>query len=425
MTTSSKVTAKKLKPHKRAVNRRARVGLALAGGGPLGAIYEIGALAALAESLEGVSLNELDVYVGVSAGSFLAAGLANDITPRDMVRSFIESDEHGRKARAPVDTFDPSILLKPAFGEYAARLAMLPGLIGSATLNYLSKPGSLMASFERLGRAIPTGIFSGSGIDTYLSELFSHSGRTNQFGHLRKKLVVVATDLDSGESVGFGTPGFDEVPISRAVQASAALPGLFPPVEINGRHFVDGALKKTLHASMALKEKLDLLICLNPLVPFNAQASASTLRKFGESPLMAGGLPSVLSQTFRSLIHSRMETGMQKYAVLYPDTCILLLEPDHNDPKIFFTNIFNYSQRRRLCEYAYQRTRRELFERRHVIGAQLQVHGLALNLEVLRDPTRTLVAGAATPWSRLSRAGQATAQLKDTLDDLERGLKRS
>ncbi|HSL82695.1 MAG TPA: patatin-like phospholipase family protein, partial [Thermoanaerobaculia bacterium] len=47
-----------------------RIGLALAGGGPEGAVYEIGALRALDEALEGLDLNRLDVYVGVSAGSF-------------------------------------------------------------------------------------------------------------------------------------------------------------------------------------------------------------------------------------------------------------------------------------------------------------------------------------------------------------------
>lgn len=72
-------------------SRRARpsgIGIALAGGGPLGGIYEIGALAALADSLEGINLNELGIYVGVSSGSFVAAGLANGITPLEMVHMF-------------------------------------------------------------------------------------------------------------------------------------------------------------------------------------------------------------------------------------------------------------------------------------------------------------------------------------------------
>ena len=56
-----------------------RTGLAVAGGGPVGAIYELGALRALDESIDGLRLHELDVYVGVSAGAFIAASLANRI----------------------------------------------------------------------------------------------------------------------------------------------------------------------------------------------------------------------------------------------------------------------------------------------------------------------------------------------------------
>jgi NTE family protein len=93
-------------------------------------------------------------------------------------------------------------------------------------------------------------------------------GRSNDFRRLQRKLVLVATDLDSGVAAPFGQPGWDHVPISQAVAASAALPGLFPPVPINGRWYVDGALKKTLHATVLLDMQLDLVLCLNPLVPF-------------------------------------------------------------------------------------------------------------------------------------------------------------
>jgi predicted acylesterase/phospholipase RssA len=101
--------------------RSPRIGLALAGGGPLGAIYEIGALAALSESLRGIDFNHADVYVGVSAGAFIAAGLVNGITPHQMSRLFIEGQRSA-------DRFDPAILLRPALREYWQRLRSLPPL---------------------------------------------------------------------------------------------------------------------------------------------------------------------------------------------------------------------------------------------------------------------------------------------------------
>ena len=83
-------------------------------------------------------------------------------------------------------------------------------------------------------------------------------GRTDDFRQLGKRFVVVAADLDSGQAVRFGEPGMDHVPISLAVAASSALPGLYSPVEIDGRHYVDGVLLKTLHASVALEKGADL-----------------------------------------------------------------------------------------------------------------------------------------------------------------------
>ena len=91
--------------------RRPRIGLALAGGGPFGAIYEIGALAALEDSIEGLSLTRLDCYVGVSAGAFLAAALANGIPVRDVYRLFIAGCK-GEGALAP------TLVKRPAWREY-------------------------------------------------------------------------------------------------------------------------------------------------------------------------------------------------------------------------------------------------------------------------------------------------------------------
>lgn len=406
---------------------RPRVGLALAGGGPLGAIYEIGALAALSESLRGVDFNDADVYVGVSAGGFIAAGLVNGFTPHQMSRLFIE----GHKS---ADHFDPAILLKPAFAEYWQRLVSLPPLMGHALWNYVARPGGMMASLERLGRAIPTGIFSGKEVDTYLSRIFSQPGRTNDFRELRRKLYLVATDLDTGESVAFGDAHTAHVPISLAVQASAALPGLFPPVPVEGRYFVDGALRKTLHASIALEHGVDLLICLNPLVPFNSNENARpthraphppTVRERRLGKLVDGGLPVVLAQTFRSIIHSRLDAGMERYKMAFPETDILLLQPNRSDADMFFTNLFSYSSRRRLCEHAYQKTRQELWERRHELGPRLAKHGITIDSAVLRDTSLTLVKSIRRKhesWLDLDSA-TATRALAHTLDDLERYLR--
>ena len=105
-----------------------RIGLALAGGGSLGAIYEIGALCALEESLTGLDFTDCHSYVGVSAGGFIAAGLANGMTPRELCASVLEN------VGAAHDIFEPALLIRPAWGEFGRRLATLPALTAGAAL---------------------------------------------------------------------------------------------------------------------------------------------------------------------------------------------------------------------------------------------------------------------------------------------------
>jgi predicted acylesterase/phospholipase RssA len=394
-----------------------RVGLALAGGGPLGAIYEIGALCALDESVVGLDLNDLAGYVGVSAGGFIAAALANGITPRQLCTSFIENE--GPRA----DIVRPSLFIRPALAEFAHRAAMLPGLVAQAALQYAFERRSVLAALERLGRALPAGLFTHAPLEAQMRRLFSAPGRSNDFRRLQRRLVLVATDLDTGTAAPFGQPGWDHVPISQAVAASAALPGLFPPVPIDGHWYVDGALKKTLHARVLLDMGLDLVLCLNPLVPFASTEGgrhrvADATR--GRIPrLVDGGLPVVLAQTFRSLIHSRLELGLKGYESSHPDTDILLFEPDQRDPEMFLANTFGYAQRRLLAEHAYQQTRADLRSRRSHVAATLAAHGLALDHAALDDPRRHLLA---THRRQGSGSARTLRRLDEVLDDLEGAL---
>jgi NTE family protein len=394
---------------------RARIGLALAGGGPLGGIYEVGALLALSEALQGVDLNDLDVYVGVSSGGFVAAALANGISPAQMYRLFIAE---GRDAALP-----PTLFLRPALGEFWRRAISVPRLAGASLSTFLRDPlrHGTLESFAALGRAVPTGLFDQRAIHAFLTRLLGTSGRSNDFRALSHKLFLVATNLDTGASVTFGAPGFDHVPIDKAIAASAALPGLFPPVEIDGEHYVDGALNKTLHASAALDYGVDLLLCVNPLVPFDANAAARR-RRLTVEKIDHGGLPLVLAQTFRAIIHSRMRVGMEKYRAQYPHADVLLFEPDREDADMFFANIFSYTHRAHLCETAYRNTRERLLAQHRMLAPLLARHGVSIDVARLREPHHPMRAAHADPRTlfleRPTVKGTARA-LTRTLDALE------
>ncbi len=401
----------KVQPASKRAGKQSRVGLALAGGGPLGATYEIGALLALADALEGLDFNELDVYVGVSSGSLVAAGLANGFAPAELYRIFIESS-------SAEYSVSPEIFLKPAFREYYRRAVAVPQLLFDSLLGYVNDPleRGLMGSFQRLGRAVPTGLFDNQAVGEALRDLFNRAGRTDDFRKLRHRLFVVATNLDTGETVQFGAKGHDHVPISRALQASSALPGLFPPVMIDHQYYVDGALKKTLHASVALSEGANLVFCINPLVPFDAGLAAGAGKS--RHKLVDGGLPVVLSQTFRALIHSRMQLGMAKYDTAFKNADIVLLEPDADDARMFFTNVFSYADRRRVCDHAYRGTLRDLSRRKAKLIPILQHHGIALRKGVLGAKSHA----AESPSLLAAPATQLKKRLQQSLSELQTWL---
>ena len=390
---------------------KGRIGLAIAGGGPTGGMYELGALRAMETAIEGLDLNRLDVYVGVSSGAFLAAGLVNRLSTAEICQIFITGDH-------PEITFKPRMFLKPAFMEYGKRLSALPALALDWWKNALLDPhGSHLNEFmSRFTGVVPTGLFDNAPIEKFLKSIFTGPGRSNDFRKLERPLYVVAVDLDQGKAVRFGSEGWDGVPISQAVQASSALPGLYPPVDINGHHFVDGALRRTMHASVILDHGIDLMIGLNPFVPFNAEKK---IEKGSKAKLADGGLPMVLSQTFRTLLQSRMQVGLGKYAQQFPETDQLVFEPNEDDEEMFLTSVFSYSSRHNICEHAFQTTLRDLRSRAKQLAPMLAKHGLRLKQEVLDDPAITLLDGISPTYRRTA----TTAQLWNNLDDIEHRLK--
>ncbi|MDH3788932.1 MAG: patatin-like phospholipase family protein [Xanthomonadales bacterium] len=393
-----------------------RIGLAIAGGGPVGAIYELGALRAVDEAIRGLRLHDLDIYVGVSAGAFIAASLANDITTADMCRIFT-GHNHAEYL------FEPEKLLKPAYREYLQRARQVPGVVTDSLIDIVKHP--LNASVARLmgslGQAIPSGIFDNEAINRFLMGVFESSGRSNDFADLKKKLYIVAVDLDTGAAVRFGGDDHRDISISRAVQASAALPGMYPPVKIGDQYYVDGALRRTMHASVALDEGVDLLLGINPLVPYDSSSQLDDNPHIPIKKLIQGGLPLILSQTFRALIQSRMNVAFRKYRETHPETDLMLVEPNRGDEEIFFTNIFSFASRNALCDHAYRLTRMDLLRRADELDETLARHGLSLDRELLQQHSRSLQDSLNAEWSGHSKVGRNLSRI---LDDLEWELDR-
>lgn len=130
-------------------------------------------------------------------------------------------------------------------------------------------------------------------------------------------------------------------------------------------------------------------------------------------------MPAVLSQTFRSLIHSRLELGLKSYEYAYPNTDIVLIEPSHHDPELYLANTFSYSQRRHLAEHAYQQTRQMLRANQTGLSSKLGYHGITLNHAVLDDVNRHLCQSKRPS----TRVGLSLTKLHNILDNLQQAMK--
>src|SRR5437868_11965258 len=100
--------------------RRSKTALVLGGGGFTGGVYEIGALRALDLLSVNRTVNQFDVYVGTSAGSFVAALAANGITPEEMMRVV------NQQVPTPFRDVDLGTLLRPNVVEFARKSFLLP-----------------------------------------------------------------------------------------------------------------------------------------------------------------------------------------------------------------------------------------------------------------------------------------------------------
>ncbi len=148
-------------------------------------------------------------------------------------------------------------------------------------------------------------------------------------------------------------------------------------------------------------------------MPYNAKRAGRPPE--GMDKLAEGGLPVVLSQTFRTLLQSRMRVGLEKYAERYPDVDQVVFEPNEDDEEMFYTNVFSYSSRQRVCEHAFRSTLGDLRRRRAELAPVLARHGLALRDEVLDDPGASIMDGLGLA----PRATETTARLRRALDDVD------
>jgi NTE family protein len=391
--------------------RRSRTALVLGGGGFTGGVYEIGALRALDLLAVNRTVNQFDVYVGTSAGSFVAALTANGVTPEEMMRVV------NQQVPTPFRDVDRGTLMRPNALEFAQTAALLPLRMLGLARTFLGqvRSTSLIDLAVGVAEALPSGLYDGRGIEGYLESVLSDPDRVNDFRLLDNDLFLTATDLDTCERIVLGGPEWDDVPISRAVAASTALPMVYKPVEIKGRHLVDGGLRSTTNVDVAVEAGARFVIVVNPLVPYvnDFQKVIPTMLGSRVRRVRDMGFPQIGYQAFKLLAHQRLHEAVTHWKEKYPGVDIILIEPDPNDELMFETNILNFTRRVEIARHGFESVTLKLASEYDELKAACARHGIEISAHRVQKVVR-----------KVAKSREKTAAWRRILEQTTAGLLR-
>jgi len=362
--------------------QRSKTALVLGGGGFTGGVYEIGALRALDLLAVNRTVNDFDIYVGTSAGAFVASLVANGVTPEEMMRVL------NPRVPSPLRDIGLSILLQPNVRGFLGKSLTFPLRLFGVARELVASLGEVSAVdlVTGLASGLPSGIYTGRGIERYMREVLSDPDRTDDFRLLDSELYLTATDLDTTERIVLGEGEWADVPISRAVAASGALPALYEPVEIAGRQLIDGGIRSTTNVDVAIERGAKFVVVINPLVPFVNDFSK-------EIPTIAGarahrvadmGLAAIANQTFRLLSHDRLHRSVAWWEQRYPGVDIVLMEPELDDELMFGTSIMDYRGRLEIAKHGFESVTLKLARDYARYKAAAERHGIEISARRVR-----------------------------------------
>jgi predicted acylesterase/phospholipase RssA len=370
--------------------RRSKTALVLGGGGFTGGVYEIGALRALDLLSVNRTVNQFDVYVGTSAGAFVAAMAANGVTPEEMMRVV------NRNVPSPLRDIDVGTLLRLNLVEFARKGVALPWQLAKLGRDLVGQLGAISAMDVVLGlaEALPSGLYSGAGIEQYLRKVLSEGERTDDFRLLERELYLVATDLDTCERIVFGANDWDDVPISTAVRASTALPMVYKPVKVKDRELVDGGIVSTTNLDIAVEAGAKFVVVVNPLVPYVNDFTKSVAGLLGSRTRHVSdmGFPQIGYQSFKLLAYQRLHEMARQWEERYPGVDIVLIEPEPNDELMFQTSIMDFTSRVEIARHGFESVTLKLSEDYGKLRRVCERHGIQISATRVRKVVKHFAA---------------------------------
>lgn len=316
-----------------------RVGLVLGGGGILGGAWLIGALHAFAEAASWQPHTAAYV-VGTSAGSVVGALSAEGVPPW-----FLVHHQRGGSVEGMTDKFgeplrhadEESRRFITWTGEVPRPVLGSPHLALRTTLQPWRYPpftaltgwvGRGFLETEEIGRLVRS--FVGEGWSSH------------------PNLWIVALDYKTGQRVVFGRPGSPRANLDEAVRASCSVPGLYKPMRIDGRAYVDGGVWSPSNLDLLAADDIDLdvVVAMNPM---------SSLQP---------GLPTTIFERVERRVRSMSGRRLGREARRLKDRGVelLLVQPTDTDLDAMGVNLMDPSRRRDVLETALATTAKRLLE---------------------------------------------------------------
>lgn len=404
-------------------HHEARRALVLAGGAISGGAFKLGGLAALDRFLVNKKVTDFDIYMGISAGAFLAAPIAGGVEPSELVEAFIGHPTRVSPFRSR-DFYNPNwreLWERPAgavrdlamlgprvtlnllrtlprqWGDLVKRGKEFIADPSTETAEHLVEPvlrSIIEAGPNRLSW-LPSGLFDNSTIERYIRENLARNDIPNNFRDLKlrrgKSLYIGATNINTAQGVVFGHDEDNSVTISAAVQASTAIPGFFKPARVGqpGREqdYVDAAVRKTANISVAVRHGAQLIVCYNPFRPFVNYRHRLVAND--RSSIADLGMAVIINQAFRTLLHSRLRLGIEKLKLdesFRGD--VVLIEPTETDARFFSMNPIAFWEREAAAEHGFQSVKQSLLRHADSLRAILGAYGIQVDADAIGEHLR-------------------------------------
>jgi NTE family protein len=308
--------------------------LVLSGGATKAFFFHVGVLKV-------VQPTEVSAIVGSSAGAIAGALLASGTSIDDLIRVLDEHKIYLPDSDTWLTNLRSTMLFKPRYSNIVRQSAFTT----YRTLRWLSSlpliyKNDVVAEFLDVltnSQSKVSGFFSAVALEDLLQSVLP----SLDFRDLKTDLYVVATDIDNHRRAVFN-PHYTmmdddnhfmcDVPLQRAVRASASIPGVFDPVMIKGRHYVDGEIKRTLSADIGMS-LADRVIVSHTYQPLNLPENQTLVDK---------GWLSVVKQSAYIVFHERIRVWERIYRERYPDKEIICIQPEHDDEVFFDAPQFSF-----------------------------------------------------------------------------------